>query len=203
MNELMTVDEALAHAQRLNVITPTGLQLPEHMKPVDYYAIGIQLTMAEVAAGWGRADLAARIKLDFPDSFRNLWREIWPLLSVGTLENDVLTACHYGNEERYRWTVEDGLSYGHCQKAGHLEIDYREDVLRMARDNGWSVRQLENYIITGSPDRGALPAPSRDVRKQYETWVETVPLDYIVWNVQERELAEYYVEKFIDYIERN
>jgi hypothetical protein len=198
MNELMTTEKLLARAQKLNVITPTGLNLPDKMEPIDYMCIGVQLTMTHVAIGWGRADLAYRIKCDFPQSYKNVWRNIWPKMDFDTLENDARTAPRYSQEERYRWTVEDGLYYGHCQKASHLDpIDWREDVLRMARDLGWSVRQLENFITTGNPDKPAKLLPSRDappIRERVGGWLDTL-------NESDRGYAEYYVKLFVDWLE--
>jgi hypothetical protein len=76
-------------------------------------------------------------------------------------------------------------------------VDYREDVLRQARDLGWSVRDLENFIATGHTNRGALPAPSRDVRKRYTDWLET--LDAL--EMSERKMAERFVGEFLDWLE--
>jgi hypothetical protein len=200
MTELMTTEQALERAQKLNVITPTGLNLPERMEYIDYYCIATQLTVTQIAIGWGRADLAHRIKCDFPNNYeyRKVWTHIWPKIEWDTLENDARTAPRYSQEERYRWTVEDGLYYGHCQKASHLDpIDYREDVLRMARDLNWNVRQLENYIATGNPSKlGKLP-PSRDappLRERVGGWLDTL-------NESDRGYAEYYVNLFVSYLE--
>ena len=195
MNELMPLEAALAKAQGMDVFDTVGLTLPEKLEPIEYYCVGQQVQVLDNSVGWWRADLALRIKTDFTDSYKEVWRQFLPRYEWYTLENDARTAMRYTLAERWRWTVEDGLSYSHCQKASHLEPpDYREDVLQQARDLGWNVRQLENYIATGSPNRDALPLPSRDVRKRYSEWIELVP-------ASQRPTAELWVGQFLDYVD--
>lgn len=196
MNELLPLEQALARAQNMDAFTAVGLSLPDYLEPVDYYCLGVTIEVTDTGIGWARADLALRIKTDFPTNYRELWRQFLPRYDFSSLDNDARTASRYTPQERYQWTIEDGLSYSHCAKASHLEpVDYREDVLRQARDLGWSVRDLENYIATGHTNRGALPAPSRDVRKRVGEWLESLPND------ETREYARSFVIQYLDWLE--
>ena len=199
MTELLPLQEALARAQELNVFDTVRLTLPEYLEPIEYYCVGQQVQVLDNSVGWWRADLALRIKTDFPDNYKEVWRQFLPRYEWYTLENDARTAMRYTPEERWRWTVEDGLSYSHLQKASHLDPpEYREDVLQQARDLEWTVRQLENYLATGSPNRDALPPPSRDVqyvREKWRDWLTTIT------DMGDHSRAVHYTSLFLDWLE--
>lgn len=197
MNELIPVEEALERATKLNVFTPTGLDLPDELTEVDVLCIATQLGVTDSAVGWGRADLMLYIKKQYPYAYKEMWCNLFPEHSYGTLYNDMRTAIQYTTQERYRWCIEDGLSYGHCQKAGHLPDEQREDALTMARDNGWNVRQLEAYVIHGQ----LLPTAQQSSRDrlygQCDEWLSTLDDERDADLIQNA----YVIYKFLDWLE--
>lgn len=200
MNDIIPTEQALERATALNLLTPTGLTLPdEPLSELDTYCLGVQLSTTETAVGWGRGDLALYIKLHYPDRYYFIWRDVFPGRALETLHNDSRTASLYTTEERYRYCVEDGLSFGHCQKAGHLPNDQREDALLMARDNGWNVRQLEAYIYNGHT-LPPIATPSRDVkymRDKVNEWIDAVVED------EDHKAYSAIVCMFLDWLESN
>lgn len=191
----MPVNEALEHAQRMQVFTHTGLQLPAELTQVDYYCIGVQLKMLGDSTGYARADLAYRLKVDFPDSYRDKWAELATMLGKvpPTIANDALVGEKYSHAQRQEW-MDEGLSYSHIRIAANVEPDERRDyLLRMCVLEGWSVHRL-SAEIWGAPTPPKLP-PSRDVRGRVGEWLETLA------DPTDRQYAEYYVGLFIDWME--
>lgn len=186
----MEVEKALEHAQRLNVFTPFGLQLPAKLTEVDYYCIGVQLVLAEDSVGWGRADLASRMKQDFPNSYMDRWKELFRE-TVATLENDSRTAGRYSVEERKRW-IEGGLSYSHCRIVSHFPDEERESLLLTCVERGWKVWQLEEHLY----GKGQRTRPSRDVKYQERCskWLKSIPRE-------EAMIAEPYVRSYSEWLE--
>lgn len=198
MNELIPIEKALQRAQAMNVFTPTGLLLPDTLTSLDYYCIVIQLSMLNQTVGWGRADLALRIKEDFPDDYEQRWGQLANMLGkvYGTIVNDAATAARYTVAEREHW-MEAGLTYSHCRIAGSQEKRRCIAALTDAVEGGWSVSQLQRALFGTNQIELPVKSPtlSRDeIVTRYKTWIETFD------SPVEREHAEFYVSRFIEYI---
>jgi hypothetical protein len=189
LNEIIPVEQALERARKMNAITPYGLELPERIAPIDYYCIGLLVQVAEDSSGWGRADLALRIKQDFPQNYIEGWKEAIPKYDRYTLENDARTASRYTVAERERW-MESGLSYSHCRIVSHLSEDERRYLLERCVTEEWKVWRLEKHLY-GKGDRGGS---SRDVKQQAQAFYGTL-------NESDRGYAEYYISLFLKFLE--
>ena len=195
MTELMTTEQALERAQKLNCFTPVGLDIQTHLGAKDYYAIAIQIKMLGDTAGFARADLAYRLKTIYPNEYKQQWEELATLLGKmsSTLANDALVGQKYSHEERQYW-MDNGVSYSAMRICAPVEPrDARDDLLRECA-TGLTIAGLCQKLYGPSK---RLPPPSRDappIRERVVGWLETL-------NESDRGYAEYYVNLFVSYLE--
>lgn len=194
MNEI-TTQQAMARAEQLGAFGPYGLTLPERMTPLDYRAVAEQIRVMGDSTGYARADLAYRIKMDFPHDYRERWAELATLLGKvpPTIANDALVGAAYSHAERERWAGE-GLSYSHLRIAATIDSGRRDYLLGECVKEGWSVARL-TMEIHGSPVPPRLPPPSHDVRSRYAQWLDTLA------DPTDRSMAEYYVDMFLKWMD--
>ncbi len=182
-------------AERMGAFGPYGLTLPKRMTTIDYRAIAEQIRVMGDSTGYARADLAHRIKLDFPLDYRERWAELATLLGKvpPTIANDALVGAAYSHDEREQWAGE-GLSYSHLRIAAAVDEERRNYLLSQCAVDSWSVARL-SAEIWGKPEPPRLPPPSHDVRVKYKRWLDTLA------DPTDRSMGEYYVNLFIQFLE--
>jgi hypothetical protein len=194
MNELMTTEQALERAQKLNCFTPVGLELHNHHTREDYYAIAIQIKMLGDTAGYCRADLAYRIKVLYPNDYKERWAELANLLGKvpPTIANDALVGQKYSHEERRYW-MEAGVSYSAMRICAPIEPREARDMYLADCAQGLTVaglcKKLYGETTKLLPSRDAPP-----LRERVGGWLDTL-------NESDRGYAEYYVKLFVDWLE--
>lgn len=196
MTELIPVEEALEHAQALNAIRPTGLVLPERMTRKDYYSLAVLIGIMQDSNGYARADLAYRARLDFPDDeqYKMALAELatmWGKMP-GTIANDAKVGEVYTHEERQYW-MDEGVKYSALRICAPLPKDKRDEYLKECA-SGMTIFQLTKKLFGKSLPPPTAQQPSRDVRRQYSEWLETLA-------EADREYARYYVSLFVEYLE--
>lgn len=192
MNELMTTDKAIEHANALKVITPYGLDLPSEITRLDYQCLGILVMTTDDTVGWWRGDLALRLREEYPNDYLQAWTELIPKYDRYTLDNDARTASRYTTEDRREW-IDAGLSYSHCRIVSHLPDEIRHSLLTDCVLKKWKVWQLEEHLYgKGKRNRSSRDAPP--LRERFNDFLATVDEAH----------HEYYTNAicdFLDYLE--